>query len=118
MAKTEWHVVEDPRAKQVWDQTEDQLVEIFVNKKKLVLVRWQGQLYCLDARCPHAGGPLGAGAIGDAGELVCPWHRFRFDLSSGTCAKGGYYVNTYPVKIEDRRLMIAFPKKSFWRFGW
>jgi 3-phenylpropionate/trans-cinnamate dioxygenase ferredoxin subunit len=34
--------------------------------------------------CPHFGGPLAQGAVSVArGEIICPWHRFRFDLSTG-----------------------------------
>jgi phenylpropionate dioxygenase-like ring-hydroxylating dioxygenase large terminal subunit len=32
--------------------------------------------------CPHMGGPLDSGQIAN-GEVICPWHRFRFDLSTG-----------------------------------
>ena len=112
--KTAWHPVEDPRAQAVWAQQKADLAEIRVGGKRLVLVRWQEQLYCLDARCPHQGGPLGGGQLTKNGELVCPWHRFRFDVCSGSGSSGGYFVNTYPVKIEDRRLWVALPKKRFW----
>ena len=32
--------------------------------------------------CPHMGGPLEQGRIQN-GEVTCPWHRYRFDLSTG-----------------------------------
>ncbi len=53
----------------------------------------------IDNTCPHAGGNLSAGAV--TGSIVtCPWHRWEFDLDSGsgvhsTQAK----VTRYPVKL-------------------
>ncbi|HEV2531032.1 Rieske (2Fe-2S) protein [Phenylobacterium sp.] len=35
-------------------------------------------LYLVRNRCPHRGGPLKAGFINAAGELVCPMHRGAF----------------------------------------
>jgi len=32
--------------------------------------------------CPHFGGPL---EISGENELFCPWHGWKFDMSSGTC---------------------------------
>ena len=37
--------------------------------------------------CPHWGGPLGSGRI-EAGSVVCPWHGYRFDLTTGAGPDG------------------------------
>jgi nitrite reductase (NADH) small subunit len=42
-----------------------------------------GKVCVLDGTCPHEGGPLGEGSIED-GKLVCPWHAYAFDMSTGT----------------------------------
>jgi len=34
--------------------------------------------------CPHLLGPLIKGEI-QKGEIICPWHGYRFDLKSGAC---------------------------------
>ena len=41
-----------------------------------------GQLYATQAACPHRGGPLADGLVGD-GSVICPLHAYRFDLASG-----------------------------------
>lgn len=41
-----------------------------------------GRLYATQAGCPHRGGPLADGLVGD-GSVICPLHAYRFDLSSG-----------------------------------
>ena len=37
-----------------------------------------GEIHALDGICPHAGGPLGQGALHGT-TLVCPWHAWEFD---------------------------------------
>ncbi|HLH22822.1 MAG TPA: Rieske 2Fe-2S domain-containing protein [Chloroflexota bacterium] len=43
-----------------------------------------GQPVAVVNNCPHFGGPLAQGPVSTArGEIICPWHRFRFDLATG-----------------------------------
>lgn len=66
-----------------------------------------GRIYVTDNRCPHNGGPLADGWIRDECVLVCPWHRFRFDLRSGQCATlPRYQLRLYPV-IEQNGTLVA-----------
>ncbi len=37
-----------------------------------------------EAFCPHLDGPLFEGT-GSEGSVTCPWHLWRFDLTSGAC---------------------------------
>lgn len=61
-----------------------------------------GEYRVIDARCPHARGPLGEGAIEDGYTLVCPGHRFRYDLRSGACANHNRYdLRFFPVEVRD-----------------
>jgi nitrite reductase/ring-hydroxylating ferredoxin subunit len=46
-----------------------------------------GRLVAHDARCPHRLGPLELAPVED-GCLVCPWHGYRFDLSTGSSRDG------------------------------
>lgn len=39
-----------------------------------------------DLVCPHRGGPLDEGSL-HAGRVVCPWHSWEFDLTSGVCTR-------------------------------
>lgn len=50
------------------------------------LVFWrdaQGALHAADDRCPHRAAALSVGKV-EGGELVCPYHGFRFD-GGGAC---------------------------------
>jgi len=42
-----------------------------------------GCRYAVDRTCPHLGADLSAGWIDEDRFLVCPRHRWRFDLASG-----------------------------------
>ena len=39
---------------------------------------------CAAMFCPHMEGPLWEGSMTGT-EMVCPWHRWRYDLGTGRC---------------------------------
>ncbi len=62
----------------------------------------------VDNHCPHKNGPLADGIV--AGKNVfCPLHNWKIDLKTGCALSGGKgQVKTYPVKIINAYLYIAF----------
>ena len=53
-----------------------------VGKRTVFLVRSAGQIYAMDGKCSHYGGPLEKGRL--LGHIItCPWHTARFDIRSG-----------------------------------
>lgn len=57
-------------------------------------------------KCPHAGAPLDQGWCDD-GMIVCPYHRQRFDLTTGKGAEGqGNYITIYPVAYIEGKWCI------------
>lgn len=65
------------------------------------------QVFAMDNRCPHKGGPLAEGIV-HGGSVTCPLHNWVFDLSTGVAqgADDGR-VRTYPVQVQDGRILIA-----------
>ena len=58
-----------------------------------------GEVFATQALCPHRGGPLADGVIGD-GKVICPLHAYKFALDSGQPV--GHEcdaLKTYPVSI-------------------
>jgi nitrite reductase/ring-hydroxylating ferredoxin subunit/uncharacterized membrane protein len=54
---------------------------------EVLLVRVDGAVHALGARCPHLGGPLHEGWLrGDV--VVCPWHGSSYDLATGAVRRG------------------------------
>ena len=60
-----------------------------------------GQLFAIDNRCPHRGGPLSEGIVHGT-HVTCPLHNWVFSLKTGK-AEGPDEgcVKTLPVHVED-----------------
>lgn len=64
------------------------------------------QVFALDDRCPHKGGPLSEGIV-HGHSVTCPLHSWVFDMSSGA-AQGADrgHVTTYPARVENGRVLL------------
>ena len=60
---------------------------IEVNNKRICLARLNDGYFSIDDKCPHAGARLGMGTCDDHGHVICPVHRYRFDLKTGELHK-------------------------------
>ena len=47
-----------------------------------------GRPFAVSNVCRHQFGKLGRGWVAEDGCLVCPWHRARYDVESGTMRTG------------------------------
>jgi len=48
----------------------------------------EGRVIAAQSFCPHMDGPLFEGSL--AGDVMtCPWHSWRFSLTSGACLDAG-----------------------------
>jgi len=92
------------------------ITEIEFEGKKICVTKLEDTFYGFDAKCPHQGGKLVTGWINEECAVVCPWHRFAFDVKTGQAKSGGYYVDTYPFKYEEEKLWVGLPKKPWWMF--
>lgn len=64
------------------------------------------EVFALEDRCPHKGGPLSQGIVHDR-SVTCPLHNWVIDLASGR-VKGPDegQVATIPLRCEDGRLLL------------
>ncbi|KAH8105210.1 DUF455-domain-containing protein [Cristinia sonorae] len=64
------------------------------------------QLYAMEAQCPHLGADISHADIEECEDsvvLVCPWHRYDFDLRTGY-SETGLRACTYALEIrKDER---------------
>ena len=68
-----------------------------------------GELYALAGVCPHAGGPLGQGALHGT-TLVCPWHGWEYDCRTGVNDfDEDVKVDTFAVRAEGDDILIDVP---------
>ena len=57
------------------------------------------EVFVLHNRCPHAGGSLASGWMED-GCVVCPWHAWAFNLTTGACPEAPQFkVQTFPARV-------------------
>ncbi len=56
-----------------------------VGDDAVAIYRYEGQLYAIDSACTHEDGPLGESEVEDGGVITCPYHDWRFELSTGAC---------------------------------
>ena len=51
--------------------------------KQVVLCRVDGELFALDAVCPHEGGRIADGPLLEGKYALCPLHNYKFDPKTG-----------------------------------
>ena len=86
--------------------------KVKAGKKSICLVGYGGALFAVSAVCPHAGEDLSRGWC-KQGKLVCPVHRFSYNLATGRGSEGqNDYVETYPVEIKGDDIYIGIT--GFW----
>jgi nitrite reductase/ring-hydroxylating ferredoxin subunit len=55
---------------------------IAAGDREIALFNVDGKFHAIDNRCPHRDGPLADGVL-DGNVVVCPWHGWRFDVTTG-----------------------------------
>jgi nitrite reductase/ring-hydroxylating ferredoxin subunit len=85
---------------------------------KLVLFNIGGEIFAMNNRCPHRGGPLSYGEVtgepvssgndheiswtNGGGIVRCPWHRWEFDIRTGsTITSPAYHVVKRKTYVSD-----------------
>lgn len=79
--------------------------EIRIGDRILAVGRADGELFCLDDWCPHAGASLAQGTLDD-GVLVCPLHGYVYDVRTGRCEDDPTPVATFPVRERDGEVEV------------
>ena len=106
----------------VADIERDGRLVVRVNGREVgVVTDGKGVLRGIRNRCPHHGGPLCLGRVGErvGGDpgvyeltgrwtLRCPWHGWEFDLETGLCLdEPTLRTAVYPVRVEDGRILLG-----------
>jgi len=56
---------------------------VIIGEIKICLSNFGDNFHASENNCPHLGEQLHKGMINYLGEIVCPWHNYRFDLTTG-----------------------------------
>ena len=62
------------------------------------------QVFAIDDRCPHKGGPLSEGIVHGT-AVTCPLHAAVFDLATGQ-GSDDWQVKTHAVRVEGGRVLL------------
>ncbi|WP_456459926.1 Rieske (2Fe-2S) protein [Reichenbachiella sp.] len=85
----------------------NEIRKIRIDKLEICLANTRKGFVAFEKECPHLGDDLSKGKINLDGELVCPWHSYRFSLTSGEeCENRCGGLKTYPVGWEGEQLFV------------
>jgi nitrite reductase/ring-hydroxylating ferredoxin subunit len=74
--------------------------------REIALFKVEGQIYALDNRCPHMGGPLGEGELTGC-MVTCPWHGWQFDVRTGVCENmPGDDASPIAIEVRDGQVFL------------
>ena len=85
--------------------------EFVIDYQRLLLMQHAGELYLVEARCPHLEHPLVEAWLED-GELLCPLHGYRFNLLTGHLIEATREncrpLRVWPVAYEGQDVGVAW----------
>ncbi len=90
------------------------MMSFVLRNEKILVTRTAKGLYAVQEKCPHNGALLSKGFCTKKNEVVCPLHRYSFDLESGKATSGGAYtLKTYPITKKEDGWYVGI-KASWW----
>ncbi len=96
------------------DFESNRLTTIEVAGKKICLSMYNDTAHACAHKCPHAGGILADGYIDALGNIVCPVHRYKFNIQNGCNTSGeGYYLKTFPIEIRSDGVFVGIADNNF-----
>ena len=111
-----WHKIADHIDDLNFADNNIDVVEI--KGKKICIGKFKEGLFAFAYKCPHAGGLLAEGYIDALGNIVCPIHRYKYDMKNGRNITGeGYYLKNWPVEIRENGVYVGLEQVGG-IFGW
>ena len=111
MSKLEWKLITTAPLSLNW--AENNMVELEVEGRSYTLAKKSDTYFAFASKCPHASGRMAQGYINPLGQVVCPLHRYCFDMKNGRNTSGeGYFLKTYPIELREEGLFIGFQSFS------
>jgi len=81
---------------------------LILNGKRICLSLHNNSFFAVQDSCTHNGESLSKGHINYLGEIICPWHNYRFDLQSGkACDSSCRDLITYPIKVDENGFFVG-----------
>ncbi|MBZ5857777.1 Rieske (2Fe-2S) protein [Flavihumibacter profundi] len=111
----QWHKIAESEAE--LDFGPNELAVANLDGKSICVGRHKGALFAFAHKCPHAGGLLAEGFIDALGNVVCPLHRYKFNMANGRNVSGeGYYLKHWPVELRESGVYVGVEDKGLFSF--
>jgi nitrite reductase (NADH) small subunit len=114
------------------DFTEGGVAKVTVEKRDYGVVRWRDDFFVFRNICPHVGADLCDGAVGraltsrgplsspeahdDRPIVICPWHRWSFEVDSGRSLHDPdrWKIRSFATEIREGRVLadVARPPRG------
>ena len=92
----------------------DRAISMNVGGKKICIANTKEGLFAIQDKCPHNGFPLSNGTCTDDIAIVCPVHRYRFDLKTGRAKSGlGDAGYVYPIQVRENGVYLGIETTKF-----
>ena len=96
------------------DFSDNNIAVTEMNGKRICIARFNQQVFAFAYKCPHAGGILADGYIDALGNIVCPVHRYKYDMKNGRNVSGeGYYLRHWPVEVREDGVYVEMEMRGF-----
>ena len=112
--KYTWHKIADHITD--LEFADNNMASAELNGKKICVGKYKEELFAFAWKCPHAGGLLADGYIDALGNVVCPLHRYKYNMQNGRNVSGeGYYLKHWPVESRDDGIYVSMEEEGgFW----
>ena len=82
-------------------------ISVLADGRDIALFKIEDGVWAIDNLCSHGNARLCDGYV-DGHLVECPFHQAMFDLHDGsvTCGPATEPVRSWPVKIEDGRVLL------------
>jgi nitrite reductase/ring-hydroxylating ferredoxin subunit len=111
---TDWYKVFTSEADMQAQVEEGRALAVVKGGRKICIAHSKEGFFAVSDRCPHNGFSLSKGNCSDDNAIVCPLHRYRFDLRTGRAKSGiADYVDTFPISIREDGVFIGIERTRF-----
>ncbi|MEI2737853.1 MAG: Rieske 2Fe-2S domain-containing protein [Chitinophagaceae bacterium] len=84
-----------------------------VKSKKICIGKHNDAAFAFAYKCPHAGGIMADGYIDALGNIVCPLHRYKYNMENGRNVSGeGYYLKHWPVELRENGVFVGMEESG------
>jgi len=81
---------------------------VIIGSTRICVVLNNENILAIEDKCSHNGESLSKGIVNYVGEVICPWHGYRFNLKTGReSAERSRDLATYPVKENEEGVFIG-----------